>query len=137
MPKLSAQEKMAETARLEDAVPLEIVEAPAEPGDPGYDWSTHYGDADTYIHTFPNGKVVALKSFASIYNKTWLYKIRNARTDSEIEFAAIERGSCPEARAVLEDLDDTDGDPINDLWKAWVKAGTSRGDGDEGLEPGN
>lgn len=114
---------------------------PAEepkPGDAGYDWAQHYGTDKLYVHTFPDGKVVALKEFSGIFSKTWLYKIRNLKTNVDIELAAIDRGTCDEAKAVLEDLDD-DGadDPIADLWKAWSGSGTSNGDGDEGLTSGN
>ena len=109
-----------------------------KPGDADYDWSQHYDTTDLYTHTFPYGKVVALKSFAAIYSKTWLYKLRKAASNAEVEFAAIDRAACDEAREVLESLDDdADGDPLDDLFQAWVKAGTSRGDGDEGLTPGN
>ena len=106
------------------------------PGDPGYDWTAHYDTDDLYTHTFPDGTVVALKSFGTIYSKTWLYKIRAMKTDVDVEFASIDRAACDTARAVLEALDDTVGDPLDDLFQAWVKAGTARGDGDEGLTPG-
>jgi hypothetical protein len=108
-----------------------------KPGDADFDWTALYDTDDLYTHTFPNGKVVAIKSFGRIYSKTWLYKLRNAASNAEVEFAAIDRAACDEARAVLESLDDADGDPLDDLFKAWTKAGTSRGDGDEGLTPGN
>lgn len=108
-----------------------------KPGDPEYDWVAAYGTSDLYAHTFPNGTVVALKPFASIYSKTWLYKIRNLPTESDIQFAAIDRGSCDVAREVLESLDDSAGDPLDDLWRSWSASGTSHGDGDEGLTPGN
>lgn len=116
----------------EDKQPPELL-----PGDPGYDWAQHYDTTDLYLHTFPNGQTVALKPFGSIYNKTWLFKLRKAQSNSEIEFASIERAACPEAIEVLEALDDTNGDPISDLWGAWIKAGTSNGDGDDGLTAGN
>lgn len=103
-------------------------------GEVGYDWASHYGDAELYTHTFPNGTVVAIKTFGSIYSKTWLYKIRDLPTETDIQFAAIDRAACETAKAVLLDLDDTDGDPIEDLWKAWTSAGTS--DGGEGLTSG-
>lgn len=106
------------------------------PGDPGYDWSAHYGTGELFHYTFPDGKTVALKPFTSIYSKTWLYKIRGLATDVDIEFASIDRAACETAKAVLESLDDTEGDPLDDLFKAWVAAGTSRGDGDKGLTPG-
>jgi hypothetical protein len=101
-----------------------------KPGAADYDWAADYGTADLYSHTFPSGTVVALKPFASIYSKTWLYKIRTLQTDVDIEFAAIDRGASDTARAVLRDLDDTDGDPIDELFKAWAASAT------EGLTPG-
>lgn len=111
---------------------------PAEPkpGAPDYDWSAHYGTDDLYRHTFADGTVVALKPFGSIYSKTWLYKIRNMVTDVDVQFASIDRASCETARAVLESLDDTVGDPLDDLFTAWVAAGTQHADGDEGLTSG-
>lgn len=117
---------------------VDVSEPTLAPGDPGYDWSQHYGDADLYLHTFGNGKTVALKVFGSIYNKTWLFKIRKAQSNSEIEFASIERAACDEAIEVLEGLPDDDGDPISDLWNAWIKAGTANDpDGDDGLTAPN
>lgn len=107
-----------------------------KPGDPDYDWSAHYGTEDLYRHTFADGTVVALKPFGSIYSKTWLYKIRNMATDVDVQFASIDRASCETARAVLESLDDTVGDPLDDLFTAWVAAGTQRAEGDQGLTPG-
>lgn len=118
----------------EDAGPTE---PEPKPGDADYDWSAEYGTDDLFTHTFPNGTVIALKTFGSIYSKTWLYKVRKMATNAEVEFAAFDRASCDAAQQVLMDLDDTDGDPIDDLFKAWTKAGTSRGDGDDGLTPGN
>lgn len=108
------------------------------PGDADYDWSVHYpAGADLYTHTFPDGTVVSIKSFASIYSKTWMYKLRQLNSQTETEFAAIDRGSCDEAREVLLNLDDTAGDPLAELFKAWLQAGTKRDDDDEGLSPGN
>ena len=101
-----------------------------KPGAADYDWAADYGTDNLYLHTFPSGTVVALKPFASIYSKTWLYKIRTLQTDVDIEFAAIDRGASDTARAVLRDLDDTDGDPIDELFKAWAASAT------EGLTPG-
>lgn len=106
------------------------------PGQAGYDWSRHYPGVDIYTHTFADGTVVALKTFASIYSKTWLYKIRDLATDADIEFAAIDRATCDEAKAVLRGLDDTAGDPLEELWLAWIAAGTAHADGGEGLTPG-
>ncbi|OBA94668.1 hypothetical protein A5668_09205 [Mycolicibacterium fortuitum] len=107
-----------------------------KPGDPDYDWSGHYDTTDLYTHRFPDGTVVAIKPFASIYSKTWLYKIRQLQTDTDIEFAAIDRAACPTAQEVLMGLDDTNGDPFDDLYKAWLEAGTTNGDGDKGLTAG-
>lgn len=112
--------------------------ADPQPGDKDFDWVAEYGTDDVYIHTFSDGKVVGLKSFKSIFSKTWLYKIRHLQTDVDVELAAIERGTCDPARVVLAGLDDSgDDDPIDELFKAWSQAGTSRGDGDKGLTPGN
>jgi hypothetical protein len=108
-----------------------------KPGDADFDWSKQYDTDDLYTHTFPDGKVVALKTFGSIYSKTWLYKVRKMATNAEVEFAAFDRASCDAAQEVLMDLDDSDGDPIDELFKAWTKDGTTRGDGDKGLTPGN
>ncbi|CQD15709.1 hypothetical protein BN970_03302 [Mycolicibacterium conceptionense] len=107
-----------------------------KPGDPDYDWSGHYDTTDLYTHTFPDGTVVAIKPFAAIYSKTWLYKIRQLQTDTDIEFAAIDRAACPTAQEVLMNLDDTEGDPFDDLYKGWLEAGTKNADGDKGLTPG-
>lgn len=107
-----------------------------KPGDADYDWSGHYDTTDLYSHTFPDGTVVAIKPFASIYSKTWLYKIRQLQTDTDIEFAAIDRAACPTAQEVLMNLDDTEGDPFDDLYKGWLEAGTKNADGDKGLTPG-
>ena len=117
---------------VEETVAVDETPAPdAEPGDAAYDWSAQYpGVEDLYVHTFPDGTVVALKPFSSIYSKTWLYKLRKAVSDVDIEFAALDRGSCEVARAVLESLPDSDGDPLSDLFKAWTAAAT------EGLTPG-
>lgn len=107
------------------------------PGDPGFDWAAVYGTDELFTYTFGCGTVVALKPFRSIFSKTWLYKIRALKTNVDVELAAIDRGSCPEARAVLEGLDDSsDGDPIDELWAAWSTTDTKVGD-DEGLSAGN
>lgn len=110
--------------------------AAPKPGAADYDWSAHYDTDDLYTHTFKDGTVVAIKAFGAIYSKTFLYKIRGLPTDTDIEFAAIDRASCPTAQEVLAGLDDTVGDPIDELWTAWIAAGTSRGEGDPGLTPG-
>lgn len=115
---------------VESPAPVEKPAKPApKPGDKDYDWSAKY-DGAVYVHTFPDGTVVGLKPFGSIYSKTWLYKLRNAVSDVDLEFSALDRGSCPEARQVLESLDDTEGDPLSDLFSAWAKAAT------DGLKPG-
>lgn len=107
-------------------------ERPApKPGDADYDWTGCYpGINNLYIHTFADGTVVALKPFGSIYSKTWLYKLRKAVSDVDVEFAALDRGSCLEARTVLENISDTDGDPLSDLFRDWAASAT------EGLTPG-
>jgi hypothetical protein len=103
----------------------------AKAGEAGYDWAADYPGVDNlYSHTFPDGTVVALKPFSSIYSKTWLYKLRALQTDVDIEFAALDRGACDAARRVLSNLPDTDGDPLDDLFKAWAASAT------EGLTPG-
>ncbi|ORA63195.1 hypothetical protein BST26_20550 [Mycolicibacterium insubricum] len=112
--------------------------AEPKPGDPEYDWTQHYPDGtELFRYTFPGGPTVALKAFGTIYSKTWLYKLRDIESDFEVEFAAIDRAICPTGRSLLMELDDANGDPIDDLWNAWIKAGTSRGGEDEGLTPGN
>lgn len=107
--------------------------APKEPpapkvGSAEYDWSPHYDGDDLFTFTFKNGTVIALRSFNSIYSKTWLYKVQqmvnDGATDVDIEFAALDRAACPTARELLLSLDDTTGDPIDDLWQAWVASGT-------------
>lgn len=107
-----------------------------KPGDPDYDWTPLYdGRTDLYTHTFGDGKVVALKPFDAIYSKTWLYKIRSLQTEADIQFAAIDRAACEQARAVLAELDDTTGDPLDELWKAWSAA--ARKDDDDEITAGN
>jgi hypothetical protein len=120
----------------EDAPSAPVEPKPGPPGAPDYDWAPHYDTDDLYTHTFADGTVVVIKSFGTIYSKTFLYKARNLPTDTDIEFAAIDRASCPAAREVLGALDDTVGDPLDELWKAWVAAGTAHGEGDPGLTPG-
>lgn len=111
-------------AKPNEPEPQESPEKPApQPGDKDYDWVKEYGTDDLYIHTLPNGKVVALQSFQAIFSKTWLFKIRNLKTNVDVELAAIDRGTCEAAKNLLEDLDDIrDTDPIADLWKAWSGA---------------
>jgi len=125
--------------KLDNDIPDVPVEDPkpeptptAKPGEAGYDWAAQYpGVENLYLHTFPDGTVVGLKPFSSIYSKTWLYKLRKATSDVDIEFAALDRGSCDVARAVLESLPDTEGDPLSDLFKAWAAAAS-----EGGLTPG-
>ncbi len=106
-----------------------IMDSKLKPGDADYDWSKHYDTENIYRHTFPDGTVVGLKPFTAIFSKTWLYKIRSLKTNVDVELAAIDRGSCPEARAVLEGLDDTEGDPIDELWNAWSTSDSKTGEG--------
>ena len=97
-----------------------------KPGDPGYDWSQHYGTDDLYIHTFSNGgKVVALRPLSSIFSKTWLFRMSvEVKTDVDLEFAAVKRAACPEALEVLLSVDDSIGgeDMFEELWKGWTAA---------------
>ncbi|NOQ62812.1 hypothetical protein [Mycolicibacterium fortuitum] len=132
---LSAGEALADARAQASDETRDMLPEP-KPGDPDYDWSGHYDTTDLYTHRFPDGTVVAIKPFASIYSKTWLYKIRQLQTDTDIEFAAIDRAACPTAQEVLMGLDDTNGDPFDDLYKAWLEAGTTNGDGDKGLTAG-
>lgn len=131
-------------------VPAEDVEASdtqadeaeqPKPGDADFDWTKAYDTEDLFVHTFSDGKVVALRPFNAIYNKTWLYKLRNIESNDTVIILSIDRASCAEARLVLSGLDDERGaaDPIDDLWKAWSTAGTSHsGEPDgEGLTAGN
>ena len=132
---LSVKEAIADArAQAGDALRAKLPDP--KPGDPDYDWSGHYDTTDLYTHKFPDGTVVAIKPFASIYSKTWLYKIRQLQTDTDIEFAAIDRAACPTAQEVLMNLDDTKGDPFEDLYKAWLEAGTKNAEGDKGLTSG-
>jgi len=137
----ATMEAVAANATVElngEAAALEPEKPEPKPGEAGYDWSTHYDTDDLYIHTFADGKVVALKPFSAIYSKTWLYKVKDLPTVADVEFAAIDRAACPTAKEVLLSLDDSgDGDPIEELFEAWTSAGTSRGNGDKGLTPGN
>lgn len=112
-----------------------------KPGDVDYDWTQHYGDIpDLFKHTLPDGQVVALKPFNAIYSKTWLYKLRNVKSNDVVAILSIDRASCREVRAILADIDDAGGDidPITDLWDAWSGSGTSHsGDPKDGLTAGN
>jgi hypothetical protein len=125
---LTAREALADArAQAPDEV-RKSLPAP-KPGDPHYDWSQHYPEGtELFTYAFPDGKMLALKAFSAIYSKTWLYKISELQSDIDIEFAALKRGGCPEAHAVLMELDDTVGDPIADLYNAWIGA--------EGLDSG-
>lgn len=114
------------------------------PGAADYDWSAHYGDVELYRHTFRDGTVVALRTFGAVFSKALLWKLRNAESTTEVEFATIERAGCPAAEAVLNHVaaavlesDDYEYDPIDDLFQSWVKAGTSTTpDADDGLSLG-
>ena len=129
VPKKDAADVVETDVKNETPAPVED-KPTAKPGDKDYDWAAEYDTESVYVHTFPDGTTVGLKPFGSIYSKTWLYKVRNATSDVDLEFSALDRGSCPAARRVLEGLDDTDGDPLSDLFTAWAKAGT------EGLNSG-
>lgn len=117
---LSASEALADArAQAPEEVKAKLP-APV-PGDPDYDWAQHYPEGtELYVHKFPDGKTVALKTFASIYSKTWLYKISQLQTETDVIFAAIKRGCCPQADAFLMALDDSVGDPLDDLYQAWL-----------------
>lgn len=125
----------------DEALPIDVeaeVVAKPKPGDVDYDWTADYGTADLFRYTLPDGKLVALRTIAAVYTKTWMFKLRNARSNAEVEFAALERAACPAALAVIESLDDdAEGDPVDALFKAWLKNGTSNGEGDDGLSTGN
>ncbi|OHU26270.1 hypothetical protein BKG77_06950 [Mycobacteroides chelonae] len=120
----------------EDAKPL--------PGAADYDWSAHYGDVDLYRHTFRDGTVVALRTFGAVFSKSLLWKLKDAESTTEVEFATIVRAGCPAAEAVLNHVaaavlesDDFEYDPIEDLFNSWMKAGTSTTpDADDGLSLG-
>ena len=131
-------EETVEELIAEEQVPVEPKKPEPKPGDPGYDWAPHYQTADLYTHTFPDGTVVALRKFGDIYSKTWLYKLRNAQTDTDIQFAAIDRAACDVAQAVIEGIEAPLGgkDPIDDLWDSWSAAGTAHVEGAEGLSTG-
>lgn len=106
-------------------------ETKPKPGDSDYDWSVLYGTDDLYLHTFPDGTVVALKSFTSIFNKTWLFQVgEEAKSDWDIERAAIKRGTCEVAKRVLMSLDPDQGDPLDGLFSAWAASA------EKGLKPG-
>lgn len=115
--------------------PAEVVDPP-KPGDADYDWSPHYDTADLYTHIFPDGTVIAIKSMAAIYSKTWLYKTAQMKSASQVEIMSLDRAACEVASGLLMSLDDSDGDPVQDLIDGWIKHGTGLGD-DDGLTSGN
>jgi hypothetical protein len=133
---------MTDTVLDEPETPLVVEPDPQpervpKPGEPDYDWSPHYDTTDLYRHTFKDGTVVAIKSLDAIKTRTWMYKMRDVKSDDQFITLAISRASCVVADGVLMGLDDTHSDPIDELWTAWLAAGTSRGDGDKGLSAGN
>lgn len=122
-----------------DRIAAEQDEKPTpRPGDPDYDWAPHYPDGAKLFHyTFPDGKVVALRTFGAIYSKAWLYKIRHLQSDSDFQFAAIDRGACETAQAVLASVDAPfDTDPFEALWAAWINPDAAHGDGEKALDSG-
>lgn len=110
--------------------------AEPKPGDPNYDWAYHYGDAQLYIHTYPDGQVVALRRFADIYSKQWLRSIRDLSTEFDIESAAVDRAACDVARTLIDNRPCPVGGPddFDQLWKAWSKADDTDDQG--GVSPG-
>ena len=103
------------------------------PGDADYDWSPHYPKgAELFTHTYPDGKVVALRLFRDIYSKQFLRSIRHLETEFDIESAAVDRGTCDVARELIDTRPcPVDGpDDFQELWKAW----TSNGAGNEDAE---
>jgi hypothetical protein len=143
MPKTKEPDEVlavADVSVVEDAVDVVEPEKPKnpKPGDADYDWSPHYDTTNLYTHTFPDGQTVAIRNFGSIYSKTWLYKLRKAETDTDIQFAAIDRAACDVAQAVIESIEAPLGgkDPIDDLWDAWSQAGTSHSEDSAGLTTG-
>lgn len=118
---------------LDDAETGEQKTVEPKPGDADYDWSGHYGTDDLYVHTYPDGKVVALRRFKDIYSKQWLRSIRHLPTEFDIESAAIDRAACPTAQEIIDNrpcpVDGPD-DDFAELYKAWVESDT------EGLKTG-
>lgn len=109
-----------------------------KPGDADYDWTPHYPEgAELYVHTYPNGTVVAIRRFKDIYSKQWMRSIRNLKTDFDIEDAAINRAACETAQAVIDAVPCPVGedDQFEALFKAWQKHDTNGGD-DEGVTAG-
>lgn len=110
--------------------------ADPKPGDPGYDWTRHYGNAELYTHTYPDGQVVALRRFKHIYSKQWLRSIRDLPTEFDIESAAVDRAACDVARELIDNRPcPIDGpDDFDELWRAWSKADDNDDQG--GVTPG-
>lgn len=144
MPKTKEEPVTSEEVGDDGLIELDVIEPEEkkpkpEPkvGDAAYDWSAHYDTKDLYTHTFPDGKVVAIRKFQTILSDTFLYKIRKLPTDLDFRISCIDEASCETAQAVMESLATEPGaDPLKDMFTAWTAAGTSRGDGDEGLTPG-
>lgn len=92
-----------------------------KPGDPDYDWAPHYEGAELYVHTYPDGQVVALRQFKDIYSKQWLRSIRDLATDFDVESAAVDRAACETAREVIDNRPAPIGGPddFDVLFKAW------------------
>jgi hypothetical protein len=126
-------EEYARTVAGATAKPPKLEEP--KPGEPEYDWTPHYDTPNLYRHTFKDGTVVAIRSMQAIQNRTWMYKMRDVKSDDQFIVKAISRASCVVADGVLMRLDDTHGDPIDELWAGWLAAGTGNGDG--GLSAGN
>ncbi|WP_409430543.1 hypothetical protein ACJEIK_26265 [Mycobacterium sp. SMC-16] len=111
---------------------------PPVPGDANYDWSQHYPKGtELYTHTYPDGKVVALRLFRDIYSKQFLRSIRHLETDFDVESAAIDRGACPAAQELIDSRPcPVDGpDDFHELWKAWT-SDSSDDDDAEGVTAG-
>lgn len=114
-----------EGAKIAEPEPKPEPKPAPKPGDKDFDWAKLYDTDELFVHTFPNGVVVALKSFTSVFDEVWLYKNREL-PDTPLKFSAIDRGSCPAARAVLASLPDDGsmGTPLSDLFSAWTSAAT-------------
>lgn len=119
----------AESTATEKPIP------PPKPGDADYDWSQHYPKgADLYLHRYPDGQVVALRTFKAIYSKQWLASIADLPTEFDIERAAFQRATCTEAAVIIRDRPaPVDGpDDFQDLWDAW----TAHSNQGEAAKPG-
>jgi hypothetical protein len=105
-----------------------IIAAGVKPGHPDYDWAKDYSvPADQlYVHTYPDGQVVALRRFKDIYSKQWLRSIRNLQTEFDIESEAVDRAASDTARQIIDARPAPLGGPddFQDLWTAWSKADT-------------